>query len=612
MPSQTTPPVTIAKPHAGGVLPLSAVTDKHAPAVTPKNPPPQRATTQPRTKLVVRRLPPGITHAELDTALGDEWKAGQGKVNWADFRPGKISKECVSVLSSQIRLLTQPSKSASKPSRPARLYLQIPDPANAETLAQLVAKTSFADSRGSASDPVLIGPPVLEHALYGRVPTTKRRNDARQGTIDQDPEFIEFLESLTNPISKPKALEAAGATKDDSITVTPLIQHLRDKKAAKDKAASNKASKQQKQDSKDAAGEPKAERKRGGRDAAKGADKENRPAKANEKTAKEPAPKPTRAERAAARQQAASANSESSSSQAQTNPTTTAAGQPSSRRPENASAAAKLIQRDLGLQPEKRGSPRSGRGAKTVADTPAKTNESTATAGSAPASPKPGKEPTPKASSAQSASATKDSPSAKNPSSQAQGQGPKSAGGASQRQSNKVQPKSDQASTKAFLKHANPSQGITEAAIQQAMAAFGDVSFVDLDKRKGFAIVTFGTPASLQAAMAASPVTVAQGSVQILEWKQRGNTQSQANPPSGPAAMNGASGTNAPARGGRANGPRGGPRGRGRGSGQRAGGTASSSPQRAERANGAASDAKATAAAAPAPPAPTGTTNGAT
>ena len=51
-----------------------------------------RAAT-PRLKVIVRRLPPGLTQAELDIALGDEWKVHGGRVDWAIYKPGKVSKE---------------------------------------------------------------------------------------------------------------------------------------------------------------------------------------------------------------------------------------------------------------------------------------------------------------------------------------------------------------------------------------------------------------------------------------------------------------------------------------------------------------------------------------
>lgn len=76
-------------------------------------------------------------------------------------------------------------------------------------------------------------------------------------------------------------------------------------------------------------------------------------------------------------------------------------------------------------------------------------------------------------------------------------------------------------STCAFLKHANPSQGITEDLLNTSMQSFGPVTHVEIDKRKGFAYVEFETPDGLQKAMDASPIKIAQGSVQVLERKDR-------------------------------------------------------------------------------------------
>lgn len=49
-------------------------------------------------KLVIRRLPPGLSQEEFETSLGEEWKVGGGRVDWAVYKPGKISKEWVHVL----------------------------------------------------------------------------------------------------------------------------------------------------------------------------------------------------------------------------------------------------------------------------------------------------------------------------------------------------------------------------------------------------------------------------------------------------------------------------------------------------------------------------------
>lgn len=76
------------QPAANGVLPV-AVLQKNAPASTPRGP----KAPSPRLKLVCRRLPPGLTQAEFETILGDDWKLGGGKVDWFRYHKGKISKE---------------------------------------------------------------------------------------------------------------------------------------------------------------------------------------------------------------------------------------------------------------------------------------------------------------------------------------------------------------------------------------------------------------------------------------------------------------------------------------------------------------------------------------
>ena len=87
------PRVTIAKPNRpNGVLsvPASATQKRggHGPIKQPSQP-------AARLKLVIRRLPPGLTEDELESILGETWKTGAGKVSWSSYKPGKISKEYV-------------------------------------------------------------------------------------------------------------------------------------------------------------------------------------------------------------------------------------------------------------------------------------------------------------------------------------------------------------------------------------------------------------------------------------------------------------------------------------------------------------------------------------
>jgi hypothetical protein len=53
-------------------------------------------------KLMIRHLPPLITEEEVQAVLGEEWKAGNGKVGWAQFQQGKVSKRYVHFPQTQI------------------------------------------------------------------------------------------------------------------------------------------------------------------------------------------------------------------------------------------------------------------------------------------------------------------------------------------------------------------------------------------------------------------------------------------------------------------------------------------------------------------------------
>src|SRR5215470_17383575 len=82
---------------ASGMLPIpAAVLQKQAP---PNNAPrgPSKKAVAPRLKLIVRRLAPGLTQAEFEAHLGEEWKVGAGKVDCLLYRPGKVSKEYVTL-----------------------------------------------------------------------------------------------------------------------------------------------------------------------------------------------------------------------------------------------------------------------------------------------------------------------------------------------------------------------------------------------------------------------------------------------------------------------------------------------------------------------------------
>jgi regulator of nonsense transcripts 3 len=80
---------------ANGVLPVTVLQKNTPQKNAPPQPPRGPKAAQPRLKLICRRLPPGLTKTEFESALGDEWKTGAGKVDWSKYRKGKISTEYV-------------------------------------------------------------------------------------------------------------------------------------------------------------------------------------------------------------------------------------------------------------------------------------------------------------------------------------------------------------------------------------------------------------------------------------------------------------------------------------------------------------------------------------
>ncbi|KAK0387957.1 hypothetical protein NLU13_4201 [Sarocladium strictum] len=540
-------------------------------------------------KVVVRRLPPGMTETEFTTILGSEWAVGKGLVDWFYYAPGKVSSD------------------AAKPSLPARAYLHLTKKDSTMALNEVVRSATWEDAKSTFTSPSLIAPPALEFAIYKKVPNAKKRTDARQGTIDQDPEFMAFLEGLANPAPAAEAEETDDAAKADTkVTTTPLVEYLKEKKANKGRD-SGKGSKHSRQESgtgkgKGAAKDDEASSRKKGRDA-KG-EKSNKPTKDNVKilTKKSASEKTTET----------SEKPDSASFPASAN----GGDAPKSRRA-GIAAAARLLQRDLGLSPGSAhrrarqdaakadsdgGKAPTTPGAKS--DTASSTNEpvetpttptDTAPRASSAASSAPTSAPTvPKNTSGgrrnrggRNADKTKvvDATSGANPtpanppiilkkkpepevttaetiketamvetSSTAAPNKPATKASSAKSAGNKKSGSITPGATRGFVKHANSSQGVTESVLREALQAFGAVASLELDKRKGFAYVEFADHDSLVKAASASPITVAQGAVQVMERKDKK-----------PAPTAGASGSASPST--TADKPSGGRARRGRGGG---------------------------------------------
>ncbi|KAL8380910.1 hypothetical protein RB595_005279 [Gaeumannomyces hyphopodioides] len=544
-------------------------------------------------KVVLRRLPPGITEQETVSFLSDEWKPGGAKVGWFSFQAGKISKD------------------PAKPSRPSRAYLHVLKTEQVMGLVEHVRNTEWLDAKDTSASSCLVGPPVLDISIYKKVPSGKVRADARAGTIDQDPEFMDFLEALANPNKDPEADHTAEEDEKQitKASSTPLIDYLREKKANKAKeSATGKSGKHSRHEPGTAKGKSSEDPKKRTRDSK--TEKSTEKPRENVKILTKKAAVEAAAEAANAVASQIMANAKEKEELTKTG------------RRAGIAAAARILQRDLGLSPgnahrrarqeaakaesEAKGSTSSPAtkdavttkenakaapaASTTVASPAASETATTAARPSTPTAPKAaagsssrgvrGKKGTagekekggrekkgatdksgeassaatpkapiailkkkdreeskqegaPPASTANGSAEGKATATTTNSASAtakvvpnglkapqgkgASGSGKKSRGEGSSNSTPNVSP----AATRAFVKHANPSQGVTEALLKEVMQAFGTVTFVEMDKRKGFAYVDFADHDCLVKAIAASPVSVAQATVQVLERKDK-------------------------------------------------------------------------------------------
>ncbi|KAF7560425.1 hypothetical protein G7046_g3712 [Stylonectria norvegica] len=514
-------------------------------------------------KLVVRRLPPGMTKSEFTSIIGPDWALEKGKVDWFSYAPGKVSNDL------------------SKPSRPGRAYVHVTKKDHILALSDVVRTSTWEDAASTFNSPSLIGPPLVEIAIYKKLPNNRKRTDLRQGTIDQDPEFMAFLEDLANPTPLKDIEEDDEDTKAESkVTTTPLIEYLKEKKANKAKeSAAAKSAKHARQESGTGKGKGKDD------EPTKKKGRESRSEKAPKETVKILTKK-------AATEQAADAAKNVASQISSAN----ARDIPKSRRA-GIAAAARILQRDLGLSPGSAHRKARQDAAKPGTDLKDTSNkESVVAAVERPASPAPSTDSaaqnsknqptTPTAPKAQAAGrrtrgaknsdkskaadagssqpvtaakppvvllkkkggdtessrpSTSNGTSAKETkATTAAPSGPKSGPGKTASAQKKAPLVSPDA-LRGFVKHANPSQGVTEALLKQALEIHGTITFVEIDKRKGFAYVDFAEHAGLVRAVTASPVSVAQGTVQVLERKDKKPATTPA-PTTGASVPSGASG----------------------------------------------------------------------
>ncbi|KAK4402010.1 Regulator of nonsense transcripts UPF3 [Sesamum angolense] len=198
-----------------------------------------------RTKVVLRHLPPTISQSNLVEHVDSRFA---GRYRWLVFRPGKsrISSafgHLLSVRSLQTWNLPEyrhvkqllPKYLSLKHPKYSRAYIEFNKPEDVIEFAEFFNGHVFVNEKGTQFKT------IVEYAPSQRVPKQWSKKDGREGTILKDPEYLEFLEFLAKPIEnlpsaeiqlERKEAERAGAPKDVPI-VTPLMDYVRQRRAAK-------------------------------------------------------------------------------------------------------------------------------------------------------------------------------------------------------------------------------------------------------------------------------------------------------------------------------------------------------------------------------------------
>nr|POE90898.1 regulator of nonsense transcripts upf3 [Quercus suber] len=162
-----------------------------------------------KTKVVVRHLPPSLTHSDLSVNIDEKFS---GRYNWFFFRPGKYSL---------------------KNQRYSRAYIDFKRPEDVFEFAEFFDGHVFVNEKG-AQYKVLV-----EYAPSQKAPKSTTKKDGREGTIYKDPDYLEFLKIIAKPAEhlpsaeiqlERKEAEQAGAAKEAPI-VTPLMEYIRQKRA---------------------------------------------------------------------------------------------------------------------------------------------------------------------------------------------------------------------------------------------------------------------------------------------------------------------------------------------------------------------------------------------
>ncbi|CED84589.1 Nonsense-mediated decay protein Upf3 [Phaffia rhodozyma] len=178
----------------------------------------QQQQQQVKLKIVIRRLPANLPE-ELFWQSVKPW-VNEQTVSWKFYRKGKLAK------------------SVNKETVHSRAYVLFKSTPSLVTFHREYDGHLFRDKQGNESNA------VVEYAVYQKVPTDRKKGDRKQGSIDIDPDYLSFLESLKAPaktvvdgeMTSQAVATAAAATLSSGAAkpkLTPLLEHLKARKEGK-------------------------------------------------------------------------------------------------------------------------------------------------------------------------------------------------------------------------------------------------------------------------------------------------------------------------------------------------------------------------------------------
>lgn len=167
----------------------------------------------PRTKVVVRRLPPSLSERAFTESVPSHIR---DCFNWISFSPGKPSKK----------------RSTS------RAYIDFKHPEDVYNFFGVFDGHLFVNERGKPYKA------SVEYAPHQKVPKQSLKGDAEEGLISEDPEYLEFLEASSRPVKSLPSAEVqierkeaekrsrlGGTGANSTIVVTALMDYVRRRRA---------------------------------------------------------------------------------------------------------------------------------------------------------------------------------------------------------------------------------------------------------------------------------------------------------------------------------------------------------------------------------------------